>query len=340
MKILFCGDKHLKITRFDLAKQFLALLNTMIKEEMPDMYVCLGDDMDSHAVLRSELMSEFRKHIDYVRQLGIPTYYILGNHDMYRPKDDKYHAFQSMIGLYDNFTVVDKRLDVDNITMVPYIPDHTKFPLDTQSICVAHQTFVGADYGYTRPEVGVDADKVRAEIIISGHVHIRQSFGKCYYPGTPYAQSVNDINQIKGVMMFDTETYQQRFIEIPLPKWSGIKYELGPGFSIEDLHSDLVKSVTKQDHWIVEISGPRAEITAYIASERYGQLQKDVDIRIKPKFIDKEKKRVEIKAVSMEQIIEECVNKVYNGSIDKTKVADNALQILKEMRAEHGHLKS
>jgi len=50
MKILFCGDKHLKITRFDLAKQCLAWLNSVIDEHKPDMYICLGDDMDSHAI--------------------------------------------------------------------------------------------------------------------------------------------------------------------------------------------------------------------------------------------------------------------------------------------------
>ncbi len=58
--------------------------------------------------------------------------------------------------------------------------DFTKFPRETQPICIAHQTFVGADYGYYRPDVGADADKCNAEIIISGHVHKKQEFGKVY----------------------------------------------------------------------------------------------------------------------------------------------------------------
>jgi len=332
LKILFCGDKHLKITRFDLAKQCLSWLNGVIDEHKPDMYICLGDDMDGHSVLRSEIMSEFRKHIDHVMSLNIPTYYILGNHDMYKPKDSKYHAFQSMMGLYDNFKIVDHRIDLDCMTLVPYIPNHEEFPLDTKEICVAHQTFIGADYGYTRPEAGVDAARVRAKIIISGHVHIRQSFGKCYYPGTPYAQSVNDIDQAKGVMIFDTDTYQQTFIESPLPKWRGLKYEISPELSILDIHSDIASALTKGDHWVVEITGPRAEIVSYMDSKPYIKLQKDYDIRIRPNSTDKDKQKVQIEALSMEHIIKEYSDKVYNGNIDKKIIVDRALDILKKVR--------
>ena len=332
MKILFCGDKHLKITRFDLAKQCLAWLNSVIDEHKPDMYICLGDDMDSHAILRAELMAEFRNHIDHVMSKNIPTYYILGNHDTYKPKDNKYHAFQTMDGLYDNFTIVDHRIDLDCISLVPYIPNHGEFPTDTKEICVAHQTFIGADYGYTRPEAGVDASTVPSSIIISGHVHLRQSFGKVYYPGTPYAQSVNDIDQVKGVMIFDTDTYQQTFIESPLPKWRGAKYEIGPLFSVQDIHENLAVTLTKSDHWVIEITGPRAEIVGYMNSDQFIALQKEYDIRIRPNATDKEKQKVKIEALSMEHILKEYSDKVYNGNIDKQTVVDKALEILKKVR--------
>jgi len=237
-----------------------------------------------------------------------------------------------MDGLYDNFTIVDHRIDLDCISLVPYIPNHGEFPTDTKEICVAHQTFIGADYGYTRPEAGVDASTVPSSIIISGHVHLRQSFGKVYYPGTPYAQSVNDIDQVKGVMIFDTDTYQQTFIESPLPKWRGAKYEIGPLFSVQDIHENLAVTLTKSDHWVIEITGPRAEIVGYMNSDQFIALQKEYDIRIRPNATDKEKQKVKIEALSMEHILKEYSDKVYNGNIDKQTVVDKALEILKKVR--------
>ena len=332
MKILFCGDKHLKITRFDLAKRCLSWINEVIEKEKPDMYVCLGDDMDSHAVLRSEIMCEYRRHIDFVMSKKIKMVYILGNHDFYNPKDSTYHAFQSLIGINKNFKVVDKRFDLGNITFVPYLPDHTKFPLDTKEICVTHQTFIGADYGYMRPEVGVDAALVKANVIISGHVHLRQEFGKVVYPGTPYAQNANDINQSKGVLLFDTETYDKKFISSTLPFWLGSRHEINSEYSIDMLHEELSKILTPNDHWIVEITGPRAEIMQYMNSKRFQDIKKNIDIQIKTKFTDKNKRKIEIDALSMEHIIKEYITKVYDGNLNKDDIIKKAIDIYKKVQ--------
>src|SRR5210317_745108 len=182
MKILLIGDPHLKITKFNLAQEFLSWVNQVIKDQRPDMVINLGDTFHTHAVIRSEVVTEFKNHVSGVTKLGIPYYYILGNHDCYKPDDSKYHALQPFD--IENFHVIDEVTDVGNMTMVPYIHDFDKFPTQTKSICVAHQQFVGCDYGYYRPDIGVDADKVSADIIISGHIHKRQMFGKVIYPGT------------------------------------------------------------------------------------------------------------------------------------------------------------
>ena len=292
MKILFIGDPHLKITRFDLAKRFLTWINEVIAEQKPDAVVNLGDTFDTHAVLRSEILGEFKSHISKTTALGIRYFYILGNHDFYKPDSSEYHALQSMEDM-KKFHVIDKRTDFthgkNGITMVPYLPDHTQFPKEVQPICIAHQTFVGADYGYMRPEVGVDAGAVNAEIIISGHIHVRQEFGKVIYPGTPYAQSVNDIDQHKGVLLFDTDTYEKKFIETPLPRWAGARFELTPSFSADDLHESISQIVDSNNHWVIEITGPKAEVLSYLSSKNYSTFSKDKDIKVKTKFTDKQK---------------------------------------------------
>ena len=183
-----------------------------------------------------------------------------------------------------------------------------------------------------RPDVGVDADTVSADIIISGHIHVKQEFGKVIYPGTPYAQSVNDIGQHKGVLLFDTETYEKEFIESPLPRWVGMKAEISSDFSIEDLHDDLFQYLDSNNHWVVEVTGPKVEILSYLASEQYATVTEGIDIKIKTKFTDKKKQQIQIDALSMEHIVDEYINKVYKGSLDIDKISTKALEILSKVR--------
>lgn len=336
MTILFIGDPHLKITRFELSLSFLKWVNALIVDLKPDWVVNLGDTFDTHAVTRSEIMSEFRNHLDVVMKHTKSKYfYLLGNHDMYKPNDSKYHALRAMDGIHPGrFFIIDKRTDIDNITFVPYMHNHQDFPKDTQEICIAHQTFVGADYGYTRPEVGVDAGLVSAEIIISGHIHKRQSFAKIHYVGTPFAQDAKDMDQIKGVMLFESSSYKQHFIQSPFPTWRNLLYTISPELSIDDIHLDIAANINKVDHWTIGITGHKAEILNYLNSKQYKDAVKDVDIKPKHNFIDTDKRKIKIDSLSMETIFTQYIDKVYSGNLDKDELKNLAVQVLNETRQQ------
>ena len=313
MKLLLLGDPHLKISRFNLSVELLQWFNKVIEETKPDMVVNLGDCFDTHAVVRTELLYEFKKHVE---ACPVPYIYVLGNHDMYKPNDAKYHALQPFN--IKNLQVIDTITDIGNITFIPYIHDFKQFPMETKPICIAHQTFVGADYGYYRPDVGVDADKTNSEIIISGHVHKRQSFGKVYYVGTPAAYDLNDIDQIKGIDLFDTNTYEFTFIESPFPNYKSLTYNVHSDFSAEDMHKDILETINDKDHWIIRAKGPKPEIVAYMKSKNWLNLQKKVSIRIKPEFMSGDKvERIKIKSVNINDVVNEYIDSVYNGSLDK-----------------------
>lgn len=333
MKVLFCGDKHLKITRFDLAKQFLTWLNETIKINKPDLYVCLGDDMDTHSIVRSELLTELRYHFDYVLSLGIPIVYVVGNHDCFKPSDMKYHALQSMIGLDPNLTIIDRPQDLHGMTFVPYIHKPEDFPKQTLPICVAHQTFKGADFGDITTKDGVDADSIeQCELVISGHIHKRQRLHdrrvEVVYVGSPFSQSSSDINQTKGVSIFDTTTFAEEFIVCPLPMWRGIKFELSPTFSAIDMHKELMQTLNDTDHWVIEITGPKAEALGYLSSKAGKSLTIGRDLKIKTIFTDKEKRQIRIEATSLSSIVSQYIDKVYSGSIDKDLLKVTAKDIL------------
>ena len=341
MKILFIGDPHLKITRFELSLSFLKWVNALIVDLKPDWVVNLGDTFDTHAVTRSEIMTEFRNHLNVVMKHTKSKYfYLLGNHDMYKPNDSKYHALRVMDGLFpERFFVIDKRTDVDNITFVPYMHDHQAFPKDTKEICIAHQTFVGADYGYTRPEVGVDAGLVSAELIISGHIHKRQSFGKVHYVGTPFAQDAKDMDQIKGVLWMDTSTYEQKFLQSPFPTWRNLNYILSNELSIEEVHENIKASINTKDHWTIGITGTKAEIMGYLNSNKYKQAVEGVDLKPKHVFTDTGKRKVKIDSLSMESIFTQYIDKVYSGNLDKSELKNMAVEVLNETRQQTAKLK-
>ena len=104
-KILFIGDPHLKINNFEQSMSFLTWIEKVIDEVNPDIVCNLGDTFDTHAVVRSELISEFKMHVERITAKR-PYWYVLGNHDQYKPKDAKYHALQCFN--INNFTIFDK----------------------------------------------------------------------------------------------------------------------------------------------------------------------------------------------------------------------------------------
>ena len=252
MKILFIGDPHLKINDFEQSVKLLRWIEDVVVEKDPDIVCNLGDTFHTHAVLRSELMTEFKKHVDTIT-MARPYWYVLGNHDQYKPKDSKYHALQCF-SQNELFRVFDKpRTDILDITIIPYVQKFDDFPLDTNRICITHNTFIGADYGFRREDCGIDAERVSADIIISGHIHKRQSFGKVIYPGTPVAHNASEVDETKGLLLIDTATYEQEFIESPFPAWKSLDLTISDEFSLKDLHESIL-TIANVHKWILKIT--------------------------------------------------------------------------------------
>jgi len=331
-KILFIGDPHLKVTKLETCKTFLSWVIKVIAKHKPDMVVNLGDTFDTHAVVRSEIMGEFRKHVEQVVALT-PYTYILGNHDMFKPKDATYHALQTFKGI-NGFTVVDEIIHdkKNNITWVPYQVSSELFPTKTLPICVGHQTFIGADFGFYRPDDGVDPASISADVIISGHIHKRQSFDKVIYPGSPFAQGIDDINQAKGLMLFDTETYEYEFLESPLPKWKGMRLSLDE-MSTDEITKSITAEVNSVDQFVIEVTGPKAEIIGYLSSKEFLTLKEGKSIRVKPEYTDKLKREnTKIKSITLSDIVDEYVDRVYAGSLDRSIIKTTAHEILNRIK--------
>lgn len=329
MRILFVGDPHLKISRFDLAVRFLNWVCEVKEELKPDLVVNLGDTFNDHAVLRSEIISEFKKHVRDIVRDGTEYFYVLGNHDQHKPGDSKYHALQGIDGI-NNFHVFDKIVETEGITYVPYTHNPEEFPKIKTQLCVAHQTFIGCDYGFFRPEEGVKGPDTGAELIISGHIHMRQQFDNVIYPGTPYAQNLNDINQSKGLLLFDASSYVCEYVESPFPLYKGLKFDLRET-SVDDLHTYTVSQINTTDHWVLDLTGSKVDINGYINSQEFNDLRGNADIRIRTSYTDKNKQRKRIQGITIQSVIKEYIDNIYDGTLDKQVLYNKALKTLEKV---------
>jgi DNA repair exonuclease SbcCD nuclease subunit len=332
MKLLLIGDPHLKINNFQQSVDVLRWIESMAHKYKPDVVVNLGDTFDTHGVVRSELMKEFQNHVmSITRWSGLQYWYVLGNHDQYKPKDSKYHALQTFN--ISGFRLFDKVEHMgDDITIVPYVQEFADFPLNTKRICITHNTFIGADYGFKREDAGVDAGKVSADVIISGHIHKRQTFGKVIYPGTPFAHNSNDVDEVKGLLLYDTETGEQEFIESPFPKWRSLEFTVSATSSLSDFNETLKKELNDNDKFILKVHGPKVELAAYFKSKEYLAIVKGKNVLPKPLPNDKTKQKISIKSTSMRDIMDEYVNKIYDGNIDKQLILQKIDKLLNRPR--------
>jgi hypothetical protein len=129
------------------------------------------------------------------------------------------------------------------------------------------------------------------------------------------------------------DTFAETFIPTPLPTWRRLHVVLSQHTGTEVVHQLVQQDMSgSKDHWVLELEGPKAEIMGYLGSTEYIKAIDGVDVKVKTKFTDNEKKKVSIEAKSMEHIISEYVVKVYNGSIDKNELAIAAKAILNESR--------
>jgi DNA repair exonuclease SbcCD nuclease subunit len=325
--VLVIGDPHLKHTNLQMSISFLRWIEFLVTTYKPDLVVNLGDTMPDHSVIRSEILNEFTKHLKTFT--STPYVIIRGNHDNFKPNDSTYHALTPFKSGYKNIYIVDTVTDLFDCTFIPFLCTDEKWPEHTNKIVFSHNTFIGADFGFKLATSGIPLEDVNCDIVISGHIHKRQILqaqtAQIIYPGTPYASSASDVDQEKGVMLFDTESYKFNYIKSPFPMWKKTNINL----SVDSDYESLLKSLDKQDHHVVVVTGPRAEVKALLASKEVAIAKKNLSISFKTEFTDKvknEKKTIKVTSTSL--MVKDFISNIYTGQIDKKILEVEAMKYI------------
>jgi DNA repair exonuclease SbcCD nuclease subunit len=248
------------------------------REQKPDIIVCLGDVLDSHArmhILPLHRVSYFFNELCDIAE----TYVLVGNHD--RVNNNVYLTTQSSLCAFHNkpnLHIIDdssKLVEHDNVNAlyVPYVPNGRfaetieQHDLSNVNIIFAHQEFYGVQMGPIKSESG-DKWDTNNPYTISGHIHDEQQLQQnIHYVGTPYQLTFSE-DPNKGIWLYNItpESRDRTFLPISMPRKQVHKisvYDAIPNITSEEINT------TK-----LVISGTSPEISTYTSSPHYKQLKK------------------------------------------------------------------
>lgn len=211
MKILRVGDPHVRVSNIDESDELLAFIADLAIKNQVDRIEILGDLFHTHAILRLEVLEFWTNALEHLSDI-CEVVVLIGNHD----QTGDYNSHSSALDIFSklklkNLKIMEYPQAIGPIGYVSYIHDPVKF-VETANrvydagarVLVCHQTFNGSKFesGMYAPD-GIDPDLLKFELIISGHIHAQQRFGKVIYPGTARWDTASDANQVKGLWIFE-----------------------------------------------------------------------------------------------------------------------------------------
>ena len=207
IKILRVGDPHVRVANIEESDALMSMVAEVALERKVDRIELLGDLFHTHAVLRLEVLEFWDSWLDHLSDI-CEVVVLVGNHDQSGDYNSDSHALNIFQRLKKkNLKIVHNPFSIGPIGYVSYMHDPAKFVEVSNRlvqagarIIVCHQTFNGSKFesGMYAPD-GIDPDLILADLIISGHIHAQQRFGKVIYPGTARWDSSADANQPKGL---------------------------------------------------------------------------------------------------------------------------------------------
>jgi DNA repair exonuclease SbcCD nuclease subunit len=211
LKVLYIGDPHVQVSNLDESDRLMDfVVDTSIKHT-PDMIVLLGDLFHNFAIVRTEVLDFWKDWLDTLSE-SQKLIVIIGNHDLANSGNDSYksHALNTYkLMKKDNLYIVDSAQVHGPFGFIPYTHDQEKFMEIANGlknygakILVVHQDINGSQYenGYYASG-GIDPSKLDYPLIIGGHIHKRERFGKVILPGTPRWLTSSDSNEPKGLWL-------------------------------------------------------------------------------------------------------------------------------------------
>jgi DNA repair exonuclease SbcCD nuclease subunit len=179
----------------------------------------LGDWFESRAAINIETMDFSYQGLKKLDSLGIPIFFIVGNHDLHRRTTRDVHSVR-MFNELKNFTVIDTPQVIDNILFSPYLFNHEYKDLIQYNDLWAFaghfefQHFYVTGYN-TILEHGPDHKLFPGpKKIFAGHFHKRQSKDNVVYIGNTFPMDFGDSGDFaRGMAIYEVLEDNLTFID-------------------------------------------------------------------------------------------------------------------------------
>jgi len=248
---LFYSDLHIRPERIEDCEIVLSSIEKIalsLQKERGRQVVIVngGDTFNTRGLIKTSCFDTLYKHYHSWANNGLEQMILVGNHDQ-EDKEGLIHPMK-VFQQFDGWAVIDKPMVYSGVAYFPYmnkslIQSEIKKAIKLGAkIAVVHWGIQGAmmNEGHADSE-GVPSSWLSGfDKVFSGHYHYRNSFDNIQYIGSPMQQNFGEINQQKGVLVYDSENNKIDFIEI---KGTSKHYEIE--ISQEEDYSE--KSDSKKD---------------------------------------------------------------------------------------------
>lgn len=269
MRLLAVGDVHATPAELDDCRRLMALVQEKAVEHRVPVLL-LGDLYHTMAVIRSEVMNFWRETFSELnaalemsgwrpRSGADPVYALVGNHD-YAGEGTSIHAMAAHQGAVH---VVDAPFELGGVLYLPYYSDRQAFIDACQAhpgcpTVICHQTFDGARYdnNFYAPD-GVDQDLIPQELVLSGHIHTGQSFGKITYLGAPRWRTLSDANIDRAIWLLDFDDTGRLTSKTPFDTGQVCRQIKS---CIDTPQTPVEGPLDPKHDWRIDIKGPAAWI--------------------------------------------------------------------------------
>lgn len=214
MDFLFVGDVHATVEELPECRALIDYIYRLVSEYSIKTIVFAGDIYHNHALIYAEVQQFWIQAFKLLLSNPVDPNIIViaGNHDLPGNQASRACALRAHPNV---ITVIDEALQLNDTLFCPYVHDAQKLinwsNSSSATTLVCHQTFDGSRYenGFFAGD-GVDPNLIKQDVIISGHIHTPQEFGKVWYPGAPRWRTLSDANVERNLWLI-------RDTEAPLP---------------------------------------------------------------------------------------------------------------------------
>lgn len=215
----FCTDIHFgKKSNSEMHNQdclrYLDWFCEQVRNDPSIDYVAfLGDWNENRSAINIATMNYSHKGAKKLNDLGLPVYFVVGNHDLYHRHTREVHSV-APFEVLSNFIIIDEPLVVNEIEggalFSPFL-FHEEYPELDRFLEIpfwaGHFEFKGfkiTGYNVIMPTGPDHTQFAKQEAILSGHFHQRQSQGNVHYIGNCFPMDFGDANDFRrGLAVYD-----------------------------------------------------------------------------------------------------------------------------------------